>query len=880
MKLSLPEQPQGAYHAPMGLFGRELEVEALGRAIGKLEEGGRVVTVSGDAGSGKTALVSTVLDAGVASAPGRQPRVLRGLCDPLETPRPLGPIRDVIAALGGISWQRGGETSDLERDLLDVLAREPSVLVIEDAQWIDAGSAEVLRFLIRRMDPLPVLIVITYRDGDVGPGHSLTPILGEIARSERSERIEVGPLPVGAVADVLAGTGLDAERVFTRTAGNPFFVTEIARHPDEELPRTVRDAVIASTFGLDTADVEVLQLIAAAPDAVDDRLLPQLGIDVPTLRRLESTGLLVRTGRGIAFRHELARLAITDSTPLAVAPYLHLRLLDAFDGIGSTDHAVLTHHAVAAGDTVRALRSSRLAADEAMRSGSHTEAVAFLVIALDHSIGETEERADLLASLSEEQYMISRLEDARQSARASLQIRERLGDPDGIAQAHDRRAIIEYYAAHRHDAQEQADLAATAGAAAAATASAQATRAYLAYRHQDLADARAIAAAARQVIATAGDGVEAARRRLAITEAASELLEGGIAGREALLAEAKSALDVSLDEIGTTAYSNLSAIDIEHRRLSEAESVLAESIPLTIERDIPICNQWQTGMRARLHFLRGRWTASGEDASTVIDHNGAPLATVWPHILSGLLELRRGGDAAIVDAHLDRAWEHAHALDEAQMLLAVLSARAEQAWQTTTRHPVLDQAESLVARADALPGNAWAIGELLVWLDRIGMTLPAQQIAEPYELELAGRHSDAQRLWEALGAPFESAMTALHDPRSSVAVPALEHLQQLGLDGTAGRARTILLDRGIRSVPAPARRSTRNNPGGLTNRQLDVARLVAQGLTNSELAERLYISPKTADHHVSAVLAKLELPSRRDIVRSADRLGLSPPAAP
>ena len=75
-------------------------------------------------------------------------------------------------------------------------------------------------------------------------------------------------------------------------------------------------------------------------------------------------------------------------------------------------------------------------------------------------------------------------------------------------------------------------------------------------------------------------------------------------------------------------------------------------------------------------------------------------------------------------------------------------------------------------------------------------------------------------------------------------------------------------------MPQRPRSSTRANPGGLTNRQLDVARLVAMGLSNNEIATRLYISPKTADHHVSAVLAKLGLPNRRAVVVRADELGL------
>lgn len=868
------EQPHGAYDAAMGLFERELETAAMRRELDRLAESGRVITVTGEAGSGKTSLVASVLDTGV--------RVLRGLCDPLGTPRPLGPVRDVLASLGEprLDIAEAGHATDtahaLEARFVTLAGAEPSLLVIEDAQWIDAASVEVLRFLVRRIDGLPLVLVVTYRDGDVGLGHALVPLLGEIARSDNATHIALEPLSLEAVREMLRDAALDPARVHDLTGGNPFFVTEIARHPDDALPSTVRDAVVASTTGLDEADIEALQLVATAPDALDDLLLERIGIEPAALRRLEATGLLAHSRRGIAFRHELARLAIVEYTPPGLGRRLHRRLLEALEATASVDHAVLTHHAVEAGDADRILRYARLAAEEATRAGAHSEAVAFLTLALEQLVDDSADRAALLDLLSTEQYMVSRLAEARASARAALRIRERLGDADGIAAAHDRRAIIEYYSARREDAEEQAELAARAGAGAAASASAEATRAYLAYRRQDLDAARRIAGEALEIADHAAEEeTDAARRRLAITEAASDLVEGRTSSRLRLLLQASTAIQDSFDEIGTTAYSNLSALDIEHRRLAEAETVLAQSIPVTIARDVPICYQWQTGMRARLHLMRGRWTASAEDATTILEAHAAPLAMIWPHVISGLLALRQGGDPTTIDRHLAQAWEHARALDESPVLLAVLAAYAERAWHTGERRPVLDEAPAQIARADATPGTSWAIGELLVWLDRVGTRLDAVQVAEPHRLELEGRHGGAAQAWQELGVPFDAALAGIHSTDAEIATAALAQLDQLGVEGTAARARSMLVARGMSGLPARPRRATRSNPSGLTNRQLDVARLVAQGLTNGELAERLYISPKTADHHVSAVLAKLGLASRREIVRSAGDLGLA-----
>ena len=105
-------------------------------------------------------------------------------------------------------------------------------------------------------------------------------------------------------------------------------------------------------------------------------------------------------------------------------------------------------------------------------------------------------------------------------------------------------------------------------------------------------------------------------------------------------------------------------------------------------------------------------------------------------------------------------------------------------------------------------------------------------------------------------------------------IEAIERLELLGATASADRLRHLLRREGFTQLPARPRASTRDNPSGLTNRQLDVAKLVARGLTNAEIAERLFISPKTTDHHVSAVLTKLGMPNRRAVVKRATELGL------
>lgn len=184
------------------------------------------------------------------------------------------------------------------------------------------------------------------------------------------------------------------------TGGNPFHVTEVAKDPARPLPTSVRDAVLGRTADVAPEDFEVLQLAATAPDRLDDRVLPALGVDLPTLRRLQPPGLLLRDRGGPVFRHELARLAVESTIPAGGAAPLHARLLDALEAIEPRDLAVLTHHAVAARDGRRAGRHARAAAGEALRTGSHTEAVSFLLTGLQHlDVSRPGDRAALLTQL-------------------------------------------------------------------------------------------------------------------------------------------------------------------------------------------------------------------------------------------------------------------------------------------------------------------------------------------------------------------------------------------------------------------------------------------------------------------------------------------------
>ena len=659
------------------------------------------------------------------------------------------------------------------------------------------------------------------------------------------------------------------------TGGNPFFVEEVAKEPDLPLPVTARDAVLARTFGLPPGDLEVLQLAAAAPDRLDDRVLPALGVDLPTLRRLHETGLLLRDRRGLIFRHELARLALESTIPVGGAPRLHARLLDALERLQPRDPAVLTHHAVAAVDPTRAASYAQQAAAEAAGAGSHTEAAAFLQIALDNiGADRHRERARLLNELAHEQYMTSQLQVAIGSANAALALWHRAGDPAGVSAAHESCAIFEYYNAQRRSAENHAERAALLARDTSEPeyGAARATRAYLAYHRGDYPVAEDGCTDATQIAARTGN--QALGLRSSVVNAVVDLARGSADARQRVVALTEQARAVGLDELASMGYSNLSYLDVEQRRFRVAERVLEESLAYSVERDIPICNHWQTGVRSRLRFLEGRWRAALEDADDALDRSGMPLALVWPHLVNALASLRETGGGV---EHLEAAWDLAERLDEPLRRLPVLAALAERMWLTgIPDERVTSTAPVELARTGGDEGTLWSRGELAVWLWRLGLdaTVAADSVAEPYRLTLTGRHEQAAGWWQRAGAVFDEAMANADSAVTERRIEAIERLDLLGATATADRLRHLLRGEGVTQLPARPRTSTRDNPSGLTNRQLDVAKLVARGLTNAEIAERLFISTKTADHHVSAVLGKLGMPNRRAVINRAGELGL------
>ena len=276
-----------------------------------------------------------------------------------------------------------------------------------------------------------------------------------------------------------------------------------------------------------------------------------------------------------------------------------------------------------------------------------------------------------------------------------------------------------------------------------------------------------------------------------------------------------------------------------------------------------------------MELARGDWDAAAHTAGSVLaDPRHSNVARGLALTVLGLLGVRRGDSPA--GEALYEALEVTKPTGELQQIAPVAAATAEAAWLAGRPERVrglLDETLELALRREA----DWEIAELACWRRRLGLPneVPPPARARPYALELESDPAAAALLWSELGCPYEAALALAGKDDESSLRQALDEFRRLGAQPAAAIVTRRLRERGVRGLPRGPRRSTRSNSANLTSRELEVLGLVTEGLRNAEIAERLFLSEKTVDHHVSSILRKLDARTRAEASVKAVRLGLA-----
>ncbi|HEX8035588.1 MAG TPA: AAA family ATPase [Ktedonobacterales bacterium] len=859
------------------LLERDLFLENLAGLLEEAARGtGRCVLISGEAGIGKSALIECFSELHGGSA-----RFYLGRCEALFTPRPLGPLHDIAQQLHG----RMRELLEHEADraaifstFLDALGDSPipTVAIIEDVHWADEATLDLLKFLGRRVQHVPVLLIITYRDDEIGPDHPLWFVLGDLP-SRTTRRLHLPPLSRDAVAALARGAHRTGNDLYKVTAGNPFFVTEVLASDEEGVPETIRDAVLARIARISPQGHDVLELASVVPARTDLWLLKTI-LPEPSsaIEECIRAGILRPELDAVAFRHELARQAVESTLPPFRLRELHAEVLRALLDNGGEPATVarLVHHAALAGDGAAVLRFAPDAARQAAQQGAHREAAILYGIALRYAeVLPQAQRAELLEGRAYECYLTSQLEGAAEARAAALSIWRELGEGDKVGRSLRWLSRLSWFLADKAAAERYA-------AEAVATLEALPPSRELAMAYSNLAQLRMLE---ENVSGAAHWGMRALDLAESLGDdeiiahalnnvGAAQFTYGDEDGYRRLEASLHIALERGFEEHAARAFTNLGSGAVKLRQYARASRYLDDGISYCAERDLDSWRLYMAGWRARLRLEVGDWAGAADEAAEVLaGYRVSPVIRIPALVVLAWVRLRRGDPGS--QPLLDEVRELALKTGEPQRILPVAAARAEAAWLRGDRAACQAEARAGYELAST-DTDSWDLGQLHYWLWKTGdpPDMPLG-LPEPYIFQFTGDWRAAAAAWVRIGCPYEQAL-ALAEGDAKARRSALAIFDRLGARATSERLQQQQGAGHVHGNSRGPRPSTRGNPAGLTNQQLEVLLLMAGGLHNAEIAATLHVSPKTVEHHVSAVLAKLNARSRAQAVTQAHNMGV------
>ncbi len=694
--------------------------------------------------------------------------------------------------------------------------------------------------------------------------------LGALASQRATRRLSLPTLSAAGVATLAQGTGIDATELHRLTAGNPYFVTEVLQAGSHTLPASIRDAVLSRTRTLSTPARDALDVAALIGPRMPSELLVSLVDDPLVMDELISNGLLIKDGDGLRFRHEIARVAIEVAVPPYRKARIHTKIMDALLSSGSEDDARLSFHAEGAGNAEVVLAHAPRAGRRAAELGARREAAAQYERAL-RFVPETDirRRAELLDNLAQQLDFVD--EDLVETCSAAVALWHELGDSARESDSLLNLAWGLWRLCRGADFRQASDAALKL--AKPLGASPQLAKAYNTLAYRKLSSGR------YEESLALGRQVREMSEQLGLTDVISDSLN-----LEAQVIRAmgndwtvpmQAALELALS--GGHEYRAGGVFVCTYwmycgeLRHDEGEQIYHQAMTYCDVHDIGTSLNCLLAERAGVFEKLGRWDECISTTHAVLEQQSvSPANRLQPLCYQAKVMARRGQDGYW--PYLDEAMHSAFGIDEAEWLTFVGLARIEAYWLEGR----LDAARAELDRVrDASTGVVVLLRPwIALWTWRLTGATDVIDL-EPFASQIAGDGAHAAELWDRLGYRYEAALALLDTKDEALLRESLARLSDLGAEAAARLVRRRMRDLGIRSIPAGARTTTRAHPQGLTRREQEILQLLSEGQSNEEISASLFISVRTVEHHVSAILGKLGATTRKGAATEALKLGLT-----
>lgn len=864
----------------MELIERSSLMDTLQNAFQNLEESGEghCLFLGGEAGIGKTALTRAFYN-----KVKKRCNFYQGTCDALFTPRPLAPLYDILLQLGSKPPENNNGTEDstsLFTYVFQLLKnqKENSILVFEDIHWADEATLDFIKFLGRRINQLNCLFILTYRDNEIRPSHPLQQVMGQL-NPDSFTRLQLQPLSRLAVENMAEEKGYKGEDVYSISGGNPFYVNEILASYSTGVPDNIRDSILSSYNRLDENTKHVWQIISVLPTGFEINYLEKMEPGyADSIHNCLAQKILIPKEGFIYFKHELFRRTIESSLSPLLRIDLNKRILElfkqSFERKGEIERIV--HHAKNASEPDIVVHYAPIAAKEAARLGAHREASKLYLTAIEYYQGKDRcALLDLYKAYSYECYLTNQIREAIIYATKSLKLLQEEAECEKSGDCLRLLSRLWWFDGNRARAEQYA------------------LQSVEVLKDQPISKAKAMAFSNMSLLKMLSDerqlcifwGEEAIKIAKELNDEktlAHALNNVGTVrmrhhstrekGLEQLKLSREIALKNSDHENVARYYTNVGINAIKMKEYDFASEILEEGLKYCGERNLDSMVSYLILCKAKHSIDLGNWNEALLIATRLTDKEDLPpVIRIVALVILASIKMRRGQEEVL--PLLLEAKEKAYETIEPQRILPVLVALLEYEWITGKRiieTPVLEEAIMMVKQT----GNIYEDSEFAFWLWKArGEKISLTESFDGYLIDNHINVKEAAAQWNKLGCPYEEALM-LFEGNDADKIAALEKLYLLGAEIITEKLKFQMRASGIKGIPRGIRKSTRQNPANLTLRELGILRLLSEGMQNKEIAGKLFISPKTVDHHISSILFKLDVNSRTRAVKQAHERGI------